>query len=175
VSGGGVLIDNGTHSVDLARYFLGPLAAVQAVEARRTQALAVEDTTRLSVRSAAGALASIDLSWSIDKEDEAYVRIYGTHGTVLVGWKQSRYRQSSSPNWVVFGQGYDKIRAVARQIMNFAAAIRGEESLLIGPEDALACVEVIEAAYAALRSNQWIAVGEPADGARHSPRSGRGQ
>jgi len=158
ISGGGVLIDNGTHSVDLMRYFLGPLSEVQVVEGKRVQGLTVEDTVRIFVRSANGVMGTIDLSWSINKELDGYINIYGSHGTVFVGWKESKYRQSSSRDWVVFGRGYDKIQAFRSQIDNFAKAIRGEEALLISPEDALASVEVIEAAYAALRQSTWTAV-----------------
>jgi len=159
ISGGGVLIDNGTHSVDIMRYFLGPLADVQVVEGKRSQGLAVEETVRIFVRSISGVMGSIDLSWSINKELDSYISIYGSHGTVSVGWKESKYRQSSSSDWVVFGKGYDKIQAFRSQINNFSRAIIGEESLLITAEDAYASVEVIEAAYAALRQNQWTMVG----------------
>jgi predicted dehydrogenase len=160
MSGGGVLIDNGTHSVDLMRYFLGPLAEVQVVEGKRVQGLSVEDTVRIFVHSTSGVVGNIDLSWSIDKELDNYIKIYGSHGTVSVGWKESKYRQSSSQEWVVFGHGYDKVQAFRRQIVNFTRAIRGEETLLITSEDALASVEVVEAAYAALRRNQWVPVGQ---------------
>ena len=158
MSGGGVLIDNGTHSVDLMRYFLGPLAEVQVVEGKRVQGLAVEDTVRIFVRSISGIMGTIDLSWSINKELDSYINIYGSHGTVFVGWRESKYRQSSSRDWVVFGRGYDKIQAFRSQINNFCKSIMGEETLLINAEDALASVEVIEATYAALRQNQWTSV-----------------
>lgn len=158
VSGGGVLIDNGTHSVDLMRYFLGPLADVQVVEGKRSQGLAVEETVHIFVRSTGGVMGAIDLSWSINKELDSFINIYGSHGTVSVGWKESKYRQSSSRDWVVFGKGYNKVEAFRSQINNFARAIAGEEALLITPEDALASVEVIEAAYAALRQNRWTTV-----------------
>ncbi len=158
ISGGGVLIDNGTHSVDLMRYFLGPLADVQVVEGKRVQGLAVEDTVRIFVRSTGGVMGTIDLSWSINKELDSYINIYGSQGTVFVGWKESKYRQSSSPDWIVFGKGYNKIQAFRSQISNFCKAILGEEALLINAEDALALVEVIEATYAALRQSQWTAI-----------------
>lgn len=157
-SGGGVLIDNGTHSVDLMRYFLGPLAEVQVVEGKRVQGLPVEDTVRIFVRSISGIMGTIDLSWSINKELDSYINIYGSQGTVFVGWKESKYRQSSSRDWIVFGNGYDKIQAFRNQIRNFCKSIVGEETLLINAEDALASVEVIEASYAALRRNRWLTV-----------------
>jgi predicted dehydrogenase len=160
ISGGGVLIDNGTHSVDLMRYFLGPLSEVQVVEGKRVQGLDVEDTVRIFVRSVSGVMGTIDLSWSINKELDSYINIYGSHGTVFVGWKESKYRQSSSSDWVVFGRGYDKIQAFRSQIKNFAGAIRGEEALLITAEDALASVDVIEAAYAALHQSHWTTVNQ---------------
>ncbi len=158
VSGGGVLIDNGTHSVDLMRYFLGPLADVQVVEGKRSQGLAVEETVHIFVRSTSGVMGAIDLSWSINKELDSFINIYGSHGTVSVGWKESKYRQSSSRDWVVFGKGYNKVEAFRNQINNFARAINGEEQLLVTHEDALASVEVVEAAYAALRQNRWTTV-----------------
>ncbi len=158
VSGGGVLIDNGTHSVDLMRYFLGPLSDVQVVEGKRSQGLAVEETVHIFVRSTGGVMGAIDLSWSINKELESFINIYGSHGTVSVGWKESRYRQSSSRDWVVFGKGYDKVEAFRNQIDNFSRASAGEEALLVTAEDALASVEVVEAAYSALRENRWTTV-----------------
>ena len=158
ISGGGVLIDNGTHSFDMARYFLGPLAEVHVMEGKRSQNLPVEETVRVFVRSARGVIGNIDLSWSINKELDRYISIYGTRGTVWVGWKESRYRQSSSPEWIKFGDGYDKVGAFRNQIVNFADAIRGEDRLIIGFEDALASVEVVEAAYESLSQNHWTPV-----------------
>jgi predicted dehydrogenase len=158
ISGGGVLIDNGAHSVDLMRYFLGPLASLQVVEGKRIQGLAVEDTALILVRTTSGVMGRIDLSWSLNKELPSYVNIYGTNGVVSVGWKESKYRQSSSPDWIVFGKGYDKVQAFRSQIQNFSRALRGEEALLITADDALASVEVIETAYQALRQENWVRI-----------------
>lgn len=160
VSGGGVLIDNGTHSVDIMRFFLGPLAAVHAVEGKRVQGLPVEDTARLFVRSSAGVMGTVDLSWSLNKELDWFVNLYGSTGTIQIGWKQSRYKQQGG-DWVVFGGGYDKVQAFRDQVTNFARVIRGDEPLRITAEDAVASVTVIEAAYRSLRDAPWTGVLAP--------------
>lgn len=158
ISGGGVLIDNGTHSVDIMRWFLGPLAELKVVEGKRLQSPAVEDTVRIFIRSAGGVIGSIDLSWTIDKRQPNYISIYGSEGTVQVGWKESKYRRGRDDDWTVFGGGYQKIGAFRRQVDNFAGCILGEEAPVITPEDALASVEVVEAAYAALSQSRWAPI-----------------
>jgi predicted dehydrogenase len=166
LSGGGVLIDNGTHSVDLMRVFLGPLTSLQIVEGPRSQGLAVEESVRLFVRNARGALGSIDLSWSVGKEVDSYLHLYGTEGVLQVGWRQSRYRLSEKTGqseWVSFGTGYDKVGAFQGQIDNFVRAIQGEEDLRITMDDALASIEVIEAAYQALHGSRWTPIAEGTD------------
>lgn len=158
ISGGGVLIDNGTHSLDIMRYFLGALAEVQVVEGKRIQGLPIEDTVRIFAKSTSGIMGNIDLSWSINKELDYYIRIYGSQGTISVGWKESKYRQANSPDWIPFGKGYDKVQAFRSQIENFSKAIRQEEPLLITAEDGIASVEAIEAAYRALHHSTWTPI-----------------
>jgi predicted dehydrogenase len=169
ISGGGVLIDNGTHSVDILRYFLGDLRDVQVVEGRRMQGLPVEDTVRLFVHNDQDVIGSADLSWSIDKEMDTFVRCYGRDGTILVGWKESRLRQRGESEWQTFGSGYDKIQAFSDQLANFCGAITGHERLVIDPLDALASVEVVQAAYAALEYARWERIGSRLDDLELTP------
>ena len=158
IAGGGVLIDNGTHSVDIARYLLGPLVSVQAQFGPSVQGLEVEDTARLSFRTAGGVVGSADLSWSIDKPSESYVALYGSAGTLHLGWKGSRYRQDGTSSWVAFGKGYDKIACLRAQFANFIDVVRGTGAPRITREDALASVQVVEAAYASAAESHWVPV-----------------
>jgi predicted dehydrogenase len=159
ISGGGVLIDNGTHAVDIMRYFLGPLTKVSVIEGKRSQNLQVEETVSVSVRSRDGVLGNIDLSWSTSSTRESFLNVYGYKGVISVGWKGSRYRLSSSPTWVVFGKGYDKAQAFKNQLSDFLRAVRGGDSLIPTAEDVIASVRVVETAYIALREHRWVPVG----------------
>jgi predicted dehydrogenase len=58
----------------------------------------------------------------------------------------------------VFGKGYDKVQAFSSQLDNFAHAIRGEDELLISPEEGIESVRAVEACYASLKAHQWTPV-----------------
>jgi len=163
IAGGGVLIDNGTHSVDIIRYFLGAIEEVLALETSGTQNLSVDENVKLLVRTKSGVAASVDLTWGINKELPNFISVYGTNGTLHIGWRESKYKLNSNPDWTIIGKGYDKVQAFRSKIENFAGAIRGSEELLIKPEDALASVEVIEAAYRSLNENLWTRVEDSTD------------
>jgi predicted dehydrogenase len=161
ISGGGVLIDNGTHSVDLARFFLGRISEVHAVEGRREQGLEVEDTAQMFLRTEQEVLGTVDLSWSIDKSVDHFVRICCSEGVIEVGWRSSRYRKAGASEWTVFGPGYDKVAAMRAEILNFARSLNGTEKLLITADDAIASVDVIAAAYRSITRKQWVTVASP--------------
>lgn len=158
ISGGGVLIDNGTHSIDIMRYFLGPLSSIHVVTGMKLQNLGVEDTVHATVRAESGATGRIDVSWSINKQSDDYIAIYGSKGTLRVGWKGAFYRQDGSTTWVQFGQGYNKVQAFREQIENFSAAVQGLEALVIDADDAVASVDVIQSGYQAMAQHAWVSI-----------------
>ncbi len=158
ISGGGVLMDNGPHAVDLLRAFLGPIAAVRAREGARLQNLGVDETIALEVRNSAGCPGSAALSWNDAATRDDYLTIEGTAGTISVGWRTTRQRSTAAAEWRDIAPGYDKLAAFRQQLANFCAAIHGREPLRANADDALASVEVIAAAYASLREGRWCDV-----------------
>jgi predicted dehydrogenase len=157
VSGGGVLMDNGTHSVDLLRFLLGPLSEILAVEQARPGTMKVDDCARLHVRAASGVDASVDLAWSIDKSLAYFINVYGTEGEARVGWRESSWR-SYGGEWTPIGPGYGKFPAMGGALAQFCLAVRGVEPLKVTGQDAIAAAAAIDAAYTSLRDGGWARV-----------------
>lgn len=154
IAGGGVLIDNGTHSVDLVRYLLGPITEVRVLEADRRQGLDVEDTVRMVVRTADGVPASIKVSWSIEASSADFLAIQGTKGELCVGWRGSRLRRHGG-GWEPWGRGYDKSAAMVGVVVDFIDGLTGRRPPSTTDLDALASVVVIEAAYRSIAQGGW--------------------
>ena len=160
ISGGGVLIDNGSHAVDIIRYLLGPISRVQAQHGRNIQGLDVEDTTMVFVETMDGVWGRIDLSWSIEKNHDAFICMHGSEGMIVIGWSSSRYRRYDTKEWTQFGNGYNKLSAFVEQHRNFIDCVNGKSNPVINAEDSLESVRVIEVAYRSAHHNKWMEVEE---------------
>lgn len=158
VAGGGVLIDNGSHAVDVIRYLVGPIKSVYAQAGKRTQPLQVEDTARLHFETEGHIIGMVDLSWSLYKHTANYVNIFGTLGTIEVGWQQSQIWDAKNKSSKVFGSGYKKLDAFVNQIEHFADCIQGKTTPILGIDDAIESVRVIDAAYTSIREKKWLEV-----------------
>jgi len=157
ISGGGVIVDNGTHSVDLVRFVAGPVAEVLAVESARPDGFVVEDTVTLHLHTEDDVDATVDLSWSIDKSLSDFLRLYGTEGEVRVGWRESAWRRYGQ-DWQIIGPGYAKVPAMSGAVVQFARALRGEEELAVTPADGIAAAQVVDACYESLRQGAWVKI-----------------
>lgn len=159
ISGGGVLVDNGTHSVDLLRYLLGPLAEVLAVEVARPATMVVDDAASLHVRAESGVDGSVDLAWSIDKSLSDFLRVYGTEGEARVGWRESAWRRYGE-DWTVIGPGYGKHAAMGGALAQFCRAVSGDEALEVPGTEGVAAALAVDAAYESLRRGGWVKLAE---------------
>lgn len=157
-SGGGVLIDNGGHAADICRYLFGPVTNVAAVAYSRTDGMSVEDSAYLYLGTADGVGATVDLSWSLDRHLPYYVRVFGEHGRLCIGWRESTLARGPSGESTAIGSGYNKADAFSAMQSNFVDVSSGRARARIDATDALASVDVIEAAYASVRGGGRTAV-----------------
>jgi len=156
ISGGGVIVDSGHLGVDVASYLFGHLLGVRAEEGQRVQSADVEDTVRLEIQTISGILGTVHLSWNLKNNGDDYFRIYGTQGNLCIGWKKSMYKPNGAQDWISFGEGYNTLRALKRQMEHFVEVAAGEDAPEISDGDILESVRAIEAAYQSLQSGQFV-------------------
>jgi UDP-N-acetyl-2-amino-2-deoxyglucuronate dehydrogenase len=82
--GGGSLMNQGVHYVDLLRWCMGPPAEVTAMCATQAHQIEVEDTALAIVRFASGALGTILSSTAAFPGFPQRLGITGTRGTIIV-------------------------------------------------------------------------------------------
>jgi predicted dehydrogenase len=165
-SGGGTLLDNGCHMMDLARYFGGDVKEVYAHAATLGFDIEVDDTAVATLEFASGALATVEAAWTATGW-EAGFWIYGTKGaleyTNRLGPPVLRHAFRDSPGtaWAdtdVATYSFGGLDGHSKSVAEFLAAICGEREVICSGEDGLEAVRLVLAAYESARSRKPVAL-----------------
>jgi dTDP-4-amino-4,6-dideoxygalactose transaminase/predicted dehydrogenase len=158
VSGGGVIMDNACHAVDLIRYLFGEVDSVSA-QVRNYQNIEVEDTAKLSLFMKNGLFGTVDLSWNLPIPSKTYLEIYGEDGTIFLDPEGITYKFKTWNEWKRMPNRTNIKQEFSRQTNHFAESIANKKSTIIDNEDGLKAQIIIEAAYESVRQNKNIKIG----------------
>jgi len=171
-SGGGTLLDNGCHMMDLARYFGGNVEDVFARMATLQYDVEVEDTAQVSLQFASGALGSVENAWTAKGWENGFW-IYGTKGALEYTTRASYsgstdvstlrhiFRTSPGTTWAetdVADYHFAGYAAHPRSVHSFVHSIVNGEDVVCSGEDGLEAVRLVVAAYESARSGLPVKV-----------------
>ncbi len=186
-SGGGELLDQGIHALDLFRWFLGEFSEVIAVLDQSFWPMAVEDNAFGLLRTAAGQTASLHASWTQWTNLFSF-EVYGELGYALVeglGGSYGPERLILGRRPAEFGAPQEEIYTYegedtswAREWDEFTAAIREDREPLAGGYDGWQALRLADAMYQSASARCAIFLSEGgahAEPAVHRGVSGRRQ
>jgi len=153
-TGGGVLISNGCHDLDLVTWLLGPIADIRCLSDSFGGA---EANVTLELTMCTGVQGRIDLSRTRTLKNRLMIETdHATAEIPLLG-HSAKITFAGSPAVTLDGQVElgDHVRnhenlflgIMAAQLENFAAAIEGRESAMVDGASARATVEIITRCY----------------------------
>jgi len=153
LSGGGQLVDQGVHLVDLARMFGGEVAQADGWLHSFFWRAPVEDNAFLYLRSVTGVASWLHASWT-EWKNLFSLELIGRDGTLQVDGLGGSYGPSSltwhrmgpqmgPPETEITGFG-TRDESFAAEWALFAADLRAGRRTAPGPGDAIAALEVVE-------------------------------
>jgi predicted dehydrogenase len=150
LSGGGCVIDNCSHAVDLFRFLVGEATDVQAFTGNVLQKGAVEDIGMLHLSMRGKAFGEITSSYSL-KVAGNWVEWYGTLGTALVSyWNDSQpdlvYKLEGEKAWTTVDCSRHPDRFSA-EVSHFLDCIQMGLKPAVTVDDSYRTSRVIDAAY----------------------------
>jgi UDP-N-acetyl-2-amino-2-deoxyglucuronate dehydrogenase len=172
LDGGGALMNQGIHTLDLLAWTFGPVARVSAVTRTALHRIEVEDTVVALLEFQSGAVATYEATTAAYPGYRRRVEFSGTEGTLvlehdrlvavdlkepaddLAGVAQTDANQSASSPVVSDARGHQRI------LEDFIAAIRGNREPLCSGREGLRSVVLAAAIYEAARAGRAVDVEE---------------
>lgn len=166
MDGGGALMNQGVHGIDVLHFLLGGITEVNGTVRTQVHNIEVEDTAVATVRFANGAIGVIEGTTSMHKGYPRKLEIHCEKGSMVIeenrivaidldGFEltegDGKYDSSSNPmNLSHTGH--------RRQYENFLAALDGKEPLFYSATDASCAVKTILAIYRSSKENKNISL-----------------
>jgi UDP-N-acetyl-2-amino-2-deoxyglucuronate dehydrogenase len=172
MDGGGALMNQGIHSVDLIQYIMGPVKTIFAYTRTLARKIEVEDTAAAVLEYENGALGVIQATTSIYPGLPRRIEVSGDKGTIIV-------EENSITNWIIEGSEIpddiktDKagrtsasdpaafgIEGHVMQISDMVDAVRNNRKPLVDQYEGRKPVEIILAIYESSRTGKTIELGK---------------
>ena len=164
--GGGALMNQGIHGIDLLRYFVGSPKKISAFCKTLAHNIEVEDTAVAVMEFESGAVGVIEGTTSVYPGYARRLELCGTKGSIIMTendittWDVEGIEKPDF-NLVKGGNNASDPNAIscmghAKQFNDIVYAINNDVSVANGPEDGAATVELILGVYEAARKGTQI-------------------
>jgi len=172
LDGGGALMNQGIHNVDLLRWIMGDVKSVSAYKSTLTHDIEVEDTTVASIEFVNGAIGTIEASTSIYYGIDKKLEVFGSEGSVIINGVEPVMWQFKKPfnesldtlkNLVLIHKTQnptnplvDDIWAHQQQLLDMIEAVKDNRPPAVSGRDAQKSVELVLAIYESARTRQRV-------------------
>lgn len=174
LDGGGALMNQAIHSVDLLTWLMGPVSEIQAHTACLAhQRIEVEDTAVATLRFANGALGVIEATTAAYPGYLKRIEIHGSEGSAVLEEEDLKVWDFTRPNkddaqileqmrrYKSTGGGASDPAAIghhahAKQFQDFVAAVRKNRRPAIDGHEGRRSVEIILAIYKAAETGRTV-------------------
>lgn len=173
LEGGGCLMTQSIHVVDLLQYVVGPVKSVIGRVATMVHDIDVEDTAAAIVRFESGAMGVIESTSSINPALKSRLEIHGEHGTIVANpqydqilfWEVPKLPAEAVEANIALGDiddpwAYPQVRHRI-QLQDMVDSIREDRQPVLTGEDARVSLAVNMAIYESSRTGREVVVSQP--------------
>jgi predicted dehydrogenase len=162
IAGGGTLLDNGHHIIDLSSWFLGNLSFAAGYVCTLFQNVSSEDNAVAVLKTESGSFALIQSSWT-EWNGYTYIEVYGQKGSLVIDCRDGKNQlvlRDKANNKQEYNFDNNGPSSYALEIADFADAIRHNREIRPSGLDGLHILQLIKQIY--LSTNVNIPISIPA-------------